>query len=308
MDSKADLVAVGIGEVLWDVFPDESHFGGAPANFAAHCASFQTHAYVVSRIGTDELGKQAQKKLNENGIDARFLQIDPDHPTGTVQVQISDQGKASYEFADDTAWDHLQWQPPMEDLARNCDVVCFGTLGQRSPMARQAIRQFVESTGEDCLRVLDVNLRQQFYDSETIRHSLHLANAFKLNEEELPIVLEQCGMSASADRYQPDSPETRKAARDLMHRFQLRWLTVTAGDAGAALFLENDDFFQSAPKTEVDDTVGAGDSFTAALVCDLLRGRSPASALQHAIQVAGYVCTQPGATPPLPDSLREIGD
>lgn len=300
------IEAVGLGEVLWDVFPHEAHFGGAPANFAAHCAHLRAHAYVVSRVGRDELGEKAKGHMEDNGIDQSYLQWDDQHPTGTVDVQLSDQGKATYQFADDTAWDHLQWKSSLVDLALRCHVVCFGTLGQRNPIARQTIRQFVEATQESCLRVFDVNLRQEFYDSEIIRHSLQMANAFKLNDEELPIVLRLCGMPVADDTYQPDSEETRQAARALMDRFQLRWMTVTAGSSGATLFYGDQIFHQTAPKAEVVDTVGAGDSFTATLVCDLLREVPPEKSLAHAIDVAGFVCTRSGATPSLPEELRRL--
>lgn len=299
------LTAVGIGEILWDVFPDGAHFGGAPANFAAHIASLQAKAFVVSRIGTDELGKKAEQRLAENQIDATYVQIDEKHPTGTVDVQLSSDGKATYEFASDTAWDHLQWHDDLSTLASQCDVVCFGTLGQRSPIARQSIRNFVEATSSDCLRVLDVNLRQEFFDSEIIRHSLKIANAFKLNDEELPTVMKLCGMTDTSS-LEINSPQYQQAVWDLAHRFDLKWITITAGGDGAALYIDNQIFNQSTPETEVVDTVGAGDSFTATLVADLCRGVSPADALRHATHVAAFVCTQPGATPKLPTELLSV--
>lgn len=297
-------IAVGIGEVLWDVFPDESHFGGAPANFAAHCASLQARSYVVSRIGDDELGREARQRLAGNQVDDTFLQLDPSHATGTVDVQLSDDGKATYQFAMDTAWDHLQWEARLVDLAQQCDVVCYGTLGQRHPIARQTIRQFVEATPPSCLRVLDVNLRQEFFDSEIIRHSLKMATALKLNEEELPKVLELCGMPVPQEPYQPGAETVRDLVQDLISRFELQWVTLTAGQVGAEFFRDQEVVFQESPETEVADTVGAGDSFTATLVCDLMQGIDPQVALRHAARVAAFVCTQPGATPPLPEALR----
>lgn len=297
-------IAVGIGEVLWDVFPDESHFGGAPANFAAHCASLQARSYLVSRIGDDPLGQEARQRLAGNQVDATYLQLDPSHATGTVDVQLSADGKATYQFAMDTAWDHLQWESRLVDLAQQCDVVCYGTLGQRHPIARQSIRQFVEATRASCQRVLDVNLRQEFFDSEIIRHSLQMATALKLNEEELPKVLELCGMPVPHEPYRPGSDTVAGLVRDLMARFELKWVTLTAGQVGAEFFHQQKVVFQESPETQVADTVGAGDSFTATLVCDLMQGIDPQLALRHAARVAAFVCTQPGATPALPEALR----
>lgn len=291
-------VIVGIGEVLWDLFPDSKQFGGAPANFAAHAASLGARSYVISRVGEDELGRKARAAIIDNGVASDFLQSDPQRATGSVQIELADNGSATYEFADDTAWDHLIWDPRLADLAHEARAVCFGTLGQRSPVSRQTIRRFLESTSPGCLRVFDVNLRQNFYDSETIRHSLQNANLFKLNEEELPVVADLCGLSSTGEA----------AISELLQRFELQMIALTEGSAGAQLYTPEQHVSQAAVNVPVQDTVGAGDAFTAALTMGLLAGNRLEVILQHAVKVAAYVCTQAGATPRLPAELINRGE
>ena len=129
---SARPVIAGIGEVLWDVYPDAAHFGGAPANFACHAASLGAEAWMVSAVGADELGDRALDSLSQRGVECASVTRDPKHATGRVLVTLDATGQASYEFAADTAWDHLSWSDQRASLARRCDAVCFGTLGQRS--------------------------------------------------------------------------------------------------------------------------------------------------------------------------------
>ncbi len=293
----SSITAVGIGEVLWDIFPDQSHFGGAPANFAAHMASLGAQSFVVSGVGEDELGRLAMLALAANHITNEYVQTDRSRSTGAVDITLNQAGAATYKFKENTAWDHLLWNDKLVDLARNTQVVCFGTLGQRSPISRQTIRRFVDSTGPECIRVFDVNLRQQFYDSETIRHSLQLANVFKLNDEELPIVAQLCGLSSHGN----------ESLVELLHRFDLNAVAVTQGAKGATLLTKAHSVSLPAIACEVKDTVGAGDAFTAALVTGLITGDDPQSILQRAIRVASFVCSQHGATPSLPPHLQSGG-
>ncbi len=290
-------VIVGLGEVLWDVFPDAAHFGGAPANFACHAASLGAEAWVASAVGTDELGDRALAALHEHRVECGALARDPRHPTGTVTVQPARGGQVHYTFAEDTAWDHLAWSTPMAALAERCDVVCFGTLAQRSPASRETIQRFLRATREPAWRVFDVNLRLQFYNAETVHTSLHMASVCKLNDDELPIVARLCGLAVS---------EPRRVMVELAARFSLRLVALTRGAQGSLLWF--DGVFDECPATPVDvvDSVGAGDSFTAALISDLWHGAPLPAAHRHASAVAAYVCSQKGATPPLPPHLRQL--
>lgn len=292
---KSRPVIVGLGEVLWDVYPDAARFGGAPANFASHAASLDAESWLASSVGVDELGDRALDTLRQHGVESACVARDPEHPTGRVDVTLDSMGRASYEFADNTAWDHMPKSDALDSLARRCDAVCFGTLAQRSSQARDTIQQFVKTTPFSALRMFDVNLRRQFYDAAVIDQSLRLATALKLNEEELPIVARLCGVNDS---------NPRDAMRALMNMYSLRLVALTCGPDGATLISGAEESTSPALTTTVVDTVGAGDAFTAAVVIDFLAGLPLADVNAHANAVASFVCSQPGAVAALPDYLR----
>jgi fructokinase len=288
------LVIAGIGEVLWDVYPDAARFGGAPANFACHAAALGAEAWMASAVGVDDLGDRALDTLEVAGVECGTVARDREHDTGQVIVKLDSSGHASYKFADDSAWDHLEWSAALESLAGRCDAVCFGTLGQRSPISRATIQRFVGATPRSALRMFDVNLRQDFFDRRTIDTSLRIASAVKLNEEELPKVAELCEIDAST---QP------QMLRALVERYGLRLAALTCGAEGALLIAGDDESTCPAVPAKVVDTVGAGDAFTATVVPDFLRGMPLAEVNRHANAVASFVCSQPGAVMKLPDYL-----
>jgi len=292
---KARPVIVGLGEVLWDVYPDAAHFGGAPANFASHAASLDAESWLVSSVGVDELGNRALDTLRRHRVGSSCVARDSEHPTGRVDVTLDSLGRASYEFAENTAWDHLTWSDALDSLARGCDAVCFGTLAQRSSQSRHTIERFVKSTASSALRMFDVNLRKQFYDAAVIDQSLRLATALKLNEEELPIVARLCGVNES---------DPHDAMRALMKKYSLRLVALTRGPHGATLIAGGEESTCPALTATAVDTVGAGDAFTAALVIGFLAGRPLGEVNAHANAVASFVCSQPGAVAALPDYLR----
>lgn len=286
---------IGLGEVLWDIFPDGEHFGGAPANFACTAAALgrdRVQAFVVSRVGRDELGRRALETLRKQGVDTSCLNVS-DTPTGQVHVRIDAEGHARYEFASRSAWDELEWTPRLEDLARAADVVCFGSLGQRSERSRATIRSFVEATVTNALRILDVNLRPPFDDDAVVLDSLALANIVKLNEDELPRLAEMCRLTGSEV----------DLMRSFARRFDLHAVALTRGADGAVVVRAEEVCEQESEKVEVVDTVGAGDAFTASLALGLRAGDDLPSILRRACRVAAFVCTQAGATPVLPREL-----
>lgn len=294
---SARPVIAGLGEVLWDVFPDGAHFGGAPANFACHAAGLGAEAWMVSAVGADKLGDRALDALRQHSVECGNVSRDPLHATGRVLVTLDAAGVASYEIATGTAWDHLAWSDGLASLAARCHAVCFGSLGQRSPVSRETIRRFIEATPRTALRVFDVNLRQRFYDAETVQASLEMASAVKLNDEELPIVAELCGVRAATPR---------EILTDLMRRYDLRLAALTLGAHGSLLLTGSEEDECPAPPTTIVDTVGAGDAFTATLVSGFLRGLPLATINRHANAVASFVCSQNGATPALPAGLRGL--
>ena len=288
---------VGIGEILWDVFPDGPRFGGAPANFSCSTSELSRGAagvLIVSAVGEDELGRKAIESLKQRGVDTSVLQVNQ-HPTGKVDVQLDDAGVASYHFADDSAWDHLAWNDALGKVAAKCDAVCFGTLGQRSETSRRTINQFVQATPESALRILDVNLREPFYDDSVILQSLALANVLKLNDDELPRLARINGLSG----------DDVDVMRQLAARHQLRYVALTRGAGGAAIVSQDEVSDLPGIPTEVADTVGAGDAFTAAITLGLLAGQDIDTVNRNAIAVASYVCSQPGATMTFPDELMK---
>ncbi len=285
---------VGLGEVLWDVFPDESRFGGAPANFASHAAMLGADAFVVSQFGDDYLGHNASAALSEHGVNTDFVATSRQYPTGTVQVELDSSGQPHYTIARDVAWDFIPWSESVESLAARADAVCFGTLAQRSDTSRTTIRRFVDATKPDCLRIFDVNLRQNFYSEAIVLVSLDTSNALKLNDEELKIVAAICGLRGG----------DRELLVQLQKRYNLRLVALTKGSQGAILF-DGTSFADCAAENVITkDTVGAGDAFTAAMAIGWIRRDSLESTCQHGCRVAAFVCSQPGAVPRLPAKLR----
>jgi fructokinase len=287
---------VGLGELLWDLLPSGPQLGGAPANFAYCSHLLGNRGFVASRLGSDDLGREARALLLRSGITDEFLQIDTDHQTGTVNVQLDSKGQPNFEIAKDSAWDFLAWTDDWHSLAQSADAVCFGTLAQRSPQSRQTILDFLDATRPAALRIFDVNLRQNFYSAEIIRDSLNRANVVKLNHEELPRVAELLTI---------DATNQSAFCRELLQKFNLQLVCVTRGANGSILC--NRDQVNEHPGFEVQikDTVGAGDAFTASLVHQLLRGASLAGMNDLANRMGAWVAASSGAMPPSPDAGLE---
>ena len=255
-------LCIGLGEVLWDLLPGGRQLGGAPANFAYHAHALGAESLVVSRVGRDDLGRDLLERLNALGLATSGISVDPVAPTGTVSVTLDPTGQPAYTIHTDVAWDFLEAGPEVLRVAAAADAVCFGTLAQRHPVARESIRRVLQATRSEALRIFDINLRQRFWSREVIVESLALATVLKLNDEELPILADLLGWPGDDDQ-------------GLLARLDLK----------------------------VADTVGAGDSYTAALALGLLSGKAPEDILRIAHRVADFVCTQPGATPPMPADL-----
>jgi len=289
-------LVVAIGEILWDVFPEGPKFGGAPANFACSAAELTpsiNETVIVSAVGDDSLGNQAIEALRDRQVGTQYVQRNHE-PTGRVDVKIDKQGVASYQFARNSAWDHLQWTDQLEQLAQQCDAVCFGSLGQRSIESRKVIQRFISTTRAQCLRIFDVNIRQPFIDDDCVISSLHLANVLKLNEDEFPAIASLYRLSGSPEKV---LPELRK-------QLNLQLIAYTQGEKGSILVSDHGLDICSVPATDVVDTVGAGDAFTASLAIQMLRGQKLNQMNRHANDVAAYVCSKSGGTMAFPDELR----
>jgi fructokinase len=289
-----EFKVVGIGEVLWDLLPTGPQLGGAPANFAFHAHALGARAAVVSRVGHDAYGEGVIARFREIGLPVETIQIDEHAPTGTVTVALGNDGAPEYTIHEDVAWDRLAVTPAALQTVRDTNVVCFGTLAQRDPVSRETIQRLVEAAPANALRIFDLNLRQQYYSREIIAESLALANVLKVNESELALL---------AAMFELKGDEQAQIAQ-LVEPYGLRAVACTRGEHGSLLFAGGHWSNHSGVPAKVVDTVGAGDSFTAAMTLGLLSGWNPDTVNRRANEVAAFVASCAGGTPDLPEPLR----
>ncbi|MEM8955946.1 MAG: carbohydrate kinase [Verrucomicrobiota bacterium] len=281
---------VSIGEVLWDLFPNETRFGGAPANFACHAATLGAEVTMISAVGNDPKGREAIEILAAYEIHTDLIQTPATAPTGTVGVNLDQNGKPTFTIHNDAAWDGLVWTPEIKPRVEQADAVYFGTLGQRSPLSRDTIRRTLEvAKSSQIPGILDVNLRTPFFDDALIQDSIRLTDILKLSDDELPVTCAACNV--------PMANDPRDSLLQLMQQYQLDLAVLTRGAKGALLVTRDEIIDQPGIPTSVVDTVGAGDAFTAAFVLGLLRGTPHADLLQHACELAAETCSQSGAVP-----------
>lgn len=286
-------LVVGIGELLWDLLPDGRQMGGAPANFAFHAQALGASSVIVSAVGDDRSGREILEELGHRRLERSGIAVVSGAPTGTVTVALDAGGIPRYTIHEGVAWDVIPWTSGLGDLAARADAVCFGSLAQRSPASRATIGAFLDATRSDCLRVLDLNLRQSYFSRETVPSLLGRANVLKLNDDELATV---------AGLLSLPSPESRALA-GLLETYPLSLIALTKGPSGSRLFGRSVDLSTPGQPVETADTVGAGDAFTAALVTGMLRQKSWDEIGERANRVAAYVCSRKGAWPELPSEL-----
>ena len=292
------MLVVGLGEVLWDLFPEGKQLGGAPANFAYITNLLGDRGIIASRVGHDALGDEIQQRLGTLGLESSYLQLDSARPTGTVRVRVDQDGQARFEITDMVAWDFLEWTPAWESLAQQADAICYGSLAQRSPASRETIHKFLGAARPGTARIFDVNLRQAFYSAKALSESLKFADIAKLNAEELPHVVELLGIPHHGE--QPSAERLRFA-------YGLKLVCVTRGARGSFLVSEFERHEHPGFRVQVADTVGAGDAFTAALVHHFLRGAGLATMNEAANRIGAWVASCVGATPSSDDvQLRRI--
>ena len=287
-------VIVGLGEALWDCLPDGSKLGGAPANFAYHASQFGNDAYAISAIGNDALGDQTLKEFDEKHL--KYVMPRVDYPTGTVQVELDEEGIPTYDIKQNVAWDNIPFTPEIENVAKHCGCVCFGSLAQRNKISRDTIHRFIDTTPMSCLKIFDINLRQNFYTKEIIQESLKACDILKINDEELVTIGRLFGYPGL---------DIENKCYLILGKYNLKMLVLTCGTNGSYVFAPGVKSYQPTPKVEVDDTVGAGDSFTGSFASAILAGMPIKEAHKLAVEVSAFVCTQPGAMPKLPQSLLD---
>ncbi len=284
----------GIGELLWDQLPGGSQLGGAPTNFAYHAHALGANALVVTRVGNDDLGREACRRLSGLGMSVECIEVDDAVPTGTASVELGADGQPHFIIHQNVAWDRLQGEAASRQAMVNADAVCFGTLAQRSATSAATVRTLVAASPSTALRIFDINLRQSYYTPEVVNESLGLANVLKVNETELPILAEMYNLTG----------DVRQQLAELAERFDLRAMAYTRGAGGSLLYADQQWSDHAGIAIDMGDAVGAGDAFTAAMTLGILRGWQLDLINHRANEVASHVASCAGATPPMPERLR----
>jgi fructokinase len=296
------LKVVGLGEVLWDLLPERTCLGGAPANFAYITTLMGDQGIVASRVGEDPRGVEALGRMEELGLDISCVQRDREYPTGTVKVELDAKGQARFEIAEPVAWDFLDWTPDWQHLAERADAVCFGSLAQRSEKSRATIRRFLGATPARAVTVFDVNLRQSYYSQEILSESMKAADIVKLNDEELPKIMSLSGFPHSSRH-----KDERSSAQRLIEAYALRLVCVTRGGRGSLLVRGGEASEHPGFRVKVADTVGSGDAFTAGLVHEYLQGSALNRMNEMANRVGAWVASEVGAMPtPKREGIEQV--
>lgn len=286
---------VGLGEALWDVLPEGKKLGGAPSNFAFHAGQFGLNSIAVSALGEDQLAEETIQQLEEKKLNYCMPRVP--YPTGTVQVTLDEEGVPTYDIKENVAWDNIPFTDEVKNVAENTRAVCWGSLAQRNATSRETIYRFLDATPDNCMKIFDINLRQNFYTKDVICESLKRCNVLKINDEELVTVGRMFGYPGL---------DIENKCWLILGKYDLDMLVLTCGVNGSYVFTPGTMSFQETPKVEVADTVGAGDSFTGTFCAAILAGLPVAEAHRHAVEVSAFVCTQNGAMPQVPDSLKKF--
>lgn len=288
--NKVPLVMC-IGEVLWDCFPDRRVLGGAPMNCAYILQSLGADAVMVSRTGTDSDGNEILSIMKQKNMSTNFIQADTGHPTGRVDIKLSQSGEPSYTIVENVAWDYIAWDRKFGSIIKKVDAICFGTLAQRNRQSRETISALVNKT-ENAVKVFDINLRQNFYSKQIISAGLKIADIVKLNNDELTQLKTMFPV------------ELKNGIKSLMTRFEIDLVAVTKGGDGCTLYRGTESVDIPGKKVVVVDTVGSGDAFTGSLILSYLKNLPLKQIGIHANSIGAYVATQRGATPPIPKSYH----
>lgn len=275
----------GIGDILWDCFPEGRKIGGAPANFAYYMKQFGFESLMISAVGEDELGAEIHETLDRIGLDHVLQTVD--YPTGTVMIELDENGIPTYRIIENVSYDNISYTEQIDQIAKKCTVLCFGTLAQRNSVSRDSIRRFLQAMPQtdETYKVFDINLRQNFYDKDIVAESLRLCNVFKVNDEELAVVKYMFGYSGDDDQ---------EVCRQILSDWDLKYLILTCGTSGSYVYADGEESFLPTPEVEVADTVGAGDSFIGTFMALILKGATVKEAHKLAVAVSAYVCTQYG--------------
>lgn len=290
------------GETLWDMFPDGSVLGGAVFNLSYRLKSLGGDTRLITRLGTDELGEKTLKRIRDLGLPIDHIQMDPHHPTGTVEVYLDENKNPDYTINENVAYDHIHLTEDLVELVENADSLCFGTVVQRSERSRETFRSLVERFRGEII-FYDINIRKNCYTEEIIRQSLRSSTILKLNEEELSFL---------ADMFSLSKDDIRGRTGELVDEFGLDRCVVTLGDRG--IYAKSTDTEAYAPSYAVElvDPVGAGDACAAGFLDCLVREKDLEYTCRFANALGALVAAQQGATGDVPRdrviSFMEEGD
>lgn len=277
-------IIIGIGEILWDMLPSGKRVGGAPVNFVYHASQAGADGYAISQIGNDRLGAEIISELEKNKI--KYIVRESNFPTSTVEVELEN-GIPTYKIIENVAWDDIEVTPYALDVAKKCNVICFGTLALRSNKSKEGILSLIDAAPNDALKVFDINLRQDFFSKELIEELLKKSNVFKINDVELAILRQLFSLKGTDE----------KVCDKLLQEYNLKYLIYTVGDKYSVIYAPDDCTLIETPKVKVADTIGAGDAFAATFIQSVLNGKPQLEAHKDAVAVAAFVCTKAGAWP-----------
>ena len=284
------MSVVCFGEMLWDVLPSGRQPGGAPLNVAVHLNNFGLEAQLISRVGHDKPGAELLAFVASKGLTICQVRRDETHPTGVVNANVSDRHEVTYQIVQPVAWDYIQYEPALGALVAAADALVFGSLAARSAASRETLYRLLPHAR---LRVFDVNLRAPHYSRDVVQYLLRQADVVKLNHHELAEIMGWFGVS----------PAEETALAWLAARFGLQAVCVTKGADGAALWTGGQLYQSPGRAVAVQDTIGSGDAFLAALLRGWLAGQPPAEYLAFAGAAGSLVATYQGATPAISEEL-----
>ena len=284
---------LSFGEVLWDVFPDYKKPGGSPANVAYHLHCLGNDSHLLSRIGDDADGKELLQFLEQKGLSTGLIQIDKEQPTGRVTVSIDEENEPSFTIHQPSSWDYISLENLSDNLLKKLDAICFASLSQRSTVSAKTIQDILSKTGENCLKVFDLNLRPPFVDRETILQNIMESDVIKLNEDEYKSVGQWLGNEHTADEIlSQDSDKT---------------VLLTLGAKGSAMYT-SEGYYEhpSFPISGDGDFVGVGDAFLACFTYLKLKNSKPEKLLETSNRYAAFVASQQGGMPDVPDEILSM--
>ncbi len=283
------MKTLAFGEILWDVIDGQDHIGGAPFNLASHLSQLGADSAVVSAVGDDDRGRRALEMVKSMGLRTSYLGKTENLPTGVVLVELDAAGKPTYDIREGSAWDNIELSGEQLDAIRaeKWDILVCGTLAQRTEHNRLVLRELVRAAAPKDV-FFDVNLRLDYYSAEILGDSLEMTDILKLNDEEVPVVSAMVLDGEVSDR---------EFCEEMERDWNIHTVAITRGKDGASVYGKGRYIDVPVVDVPVVDTVGAGDSFSAAFLYGLNRTGDIQVAAEIASKVSSFVASRSGAIP-----------